>query len=249
MIKLEELCKCATQHLTKSQPDWERFADEFGSIFGCKMALFITSKNDDVVFLQSEKCIISTTSWDLVSAQFAKNISTFIGIMHDPVSPFIPSLRTDKLADSEYLNLDIVQRYMMPHRAFYLMMAFAALQDGSRLAMAVWRSDEEKDFCDIEKRRISIFMRFLATFFAPKNYAPINSVNEDLKLFGSRYSLTNSEVEIVLSLLQGHTLTQIAQDTDRAYRTVRWHMQNILEKCQVKSQKNLMSEFYRLIKR
>ena len=36
--------------------------------------------------------------------------------------------------------------------------------------------------------------------------------------------------------------------TDRSYGTVRWHVHNLLVKCNVKSQTNLLSEFYQLIK-
>ena len=66
--------------------------------------------------------------------------------------------------------------------------------------------------------------------------------------FGQKYGLTSTEIEILDGLLQGQTPSALAENTGRTYGTVRWHVQNILEKCQVNSQKGLLSEFYRLIR-
>ncbi|VAW24699.1 hypothetical protein MNBD_ALPHA11-707, partial [hydrothermal vent metagenome] len=59
---------------------------------------------------------------------------------------------------------------------------------------------------------------------------------------------TDTEIDILSALLQGQSLKIIAYETKRSYNTIRWHVQNILEKCQVKTQTNLLREFYRLIK-
>ena len=54
---------------------------------------------------------------------------------------------------------------------------------------------------------------------------------------------------MLAALLQGLSLRAIARESARTYGMVRWHVQNILEKCQINTQKNLLIEFYRLVKR
>ena len=79
------------------------------------------------------------------------------------------------------------------------------------------------------------------------NKSPLKKPDGALERFGSRYHLTDTEIIILSALIQGHSLREIAVETGRGYGTVRWHVQNILDKCQVSSQKTLLSEFYSLI--
>jgi len=249
MIELEKLYKCAEKHLTKPQQDWERFSAEFADVFDVELGLFLTPISEDVVFLHPEKKFIIATMPDAIEDYFREDLQDFVGIVHEPANPFQPSSRTDNLSDAEYLDIKIVQSFFLKHRAFYFMLAFADLSDNSRLVMVVWRSIQQSDFSDIEKQRIALFMRYLATFFDTERDHSISLPGDDIIKFSKKYGLTGTEMEILSALLEGHSLKSIATDTGRAYRTIRWHVQNILEKCQVTSQKNLLSEFYQLIKR
>jgi len=132
------------------------------------------------------------------------------------------------------------------------MVVYAILPDGSSLVLYVWRGERDRDYSDIEKQRLALFMRYLARLVRTGNpahaHASVHAPDKELLEFGTKYRLTEAEVSVLSGLLQGQSLKFIALDSDRSYGTVRWHVQNILEKCQVKSQKNLLGEFYRLIK-
>jgi DNA-binding NarL/FixJ family response regulator len=91
-------------------------------------------------------------------------------------------------------------------------------------------------------------MRYLATFLRTPGSLVAHASETELTLFGERYALTNTEVSILAALLRGYSLRNIAEESGRSYGTMRWHVQNILGKCQVKTQQNLLNEFYRLIK-
>ena len=71
--------------------------------------------------------------------------------------------------------------------------------------------------------------------------------NSQVDVFGTQHGLTKTEIEILSALLDGHSLRGIAENTKRTYGTTRWHVQNILSKCQVNNQKTLLREFYKLI--
>ncbi len=57
---------------------------------------------------------------------------------------------------------------------------------------------------------------------------------------GAKVGLTPSEIEVFSHLARGISVRSIADMTDRSYQTTRWHIQNILTKCGVQSQKELL---------
>jgi len=138
--------------------------------------------------------------------------------------------------------------FLEPNNVFFLMIVHAILPDNSLLVLYVWRGEQENDYSDIEKQRLALFMRYLASLTRIGSPAAAHAPDRELVDFGTRYRLTEAEVGILSDLLQGQSLKFIARESGRSYGTVRWHVQNILEKCQVKTQKNLLSEFYSLIK-
>lgn len=129
-----------------------------------------------------------------------------------------------------------------------MMLSYVISPNGLPLVLFIWRSQEEGDYSEIEKQRLALFMRYLSSFIRVKSEFLHKNSDDNIKEFGNKYSLTNTEIEILSNLLNGHSLREISKETSRSYRTVRWHVRNLLEKCQVKSQKNLLSEFYKLIK-
>jgi DNA-binding CsgD family transcriptional regulator len=115
-------------------------------------------------------------------------------------------------------------------------------------ALAVWRDERLDDFTDNEKQRLALFMRHLIKVVGA-DALPMGEPSEEINLFGRKYGLTEKEIEILSALIQGYSLREIGNETNRSYGTMRWHMQNIREKCHVKNQRNLLREFYTLIKR
>ena len=92
------------------------------------------------------------------------------------------------------------------------------------------------------------FMRLLAKVIGPSAVSPETPPARDVQQFGEKHALTQAEVNILADLLEGQSLKAIASRTNRSYGTVRWHVHNLLVKCNVQSQTNLLSEFYQLIK-
>lgn len=248
MIELEKLYEAAGNHLGKPLQDWEGFAADFEGIFNSTMVLFRSGGETEGIYMRSPDELIAGTNPELFAEYFKVDVSKFSGILKDPTNPFEPARRTDNMGDDEFRSLDIVQGFGASNGIFYLMLVFAVLPDKSSLVMIVTRDETADDFSDMEKQRIALFMRYLATFIRRGEYGPVHAPDDELTAFGQRYALTKTETEILSELLQGQSLRAISENSGRTYRTVRWHVQNLLDKCQVKSQKNLLSEFYRLIK-
>ncbi len=248
MYALEKLYESAEKNLDKNNQDWGNFAKEFEQIFGCEMALYRSAPNNEGLTVFSYNDIIVTTDKKTIKQYFDEKIYEYEEILPDPENPFEPARRTDMMSDEEYCSFELAQKYLLPNNVFYLMVVYSLLCDGSALVLFVWRGKGKKDFSDIEKQRLTLFMRYLSTLI--KIIDPVKSQedNENIVIFGKKYNLTDTEISILSSLLQGHSLKQIAHETNRKYGTVRWHVQNILQKCQAKNQKKLLSEFYALIK-
>jgi len=208
--------------------------------------LFKRGNRGDLYALPQE--LIAGTNPELFAEYFKVDVNDFTGILKDSTNPFEPARRTDNMGDEEFKYLDVIQKFALPNDIFFLMLVFAILPDKSNLVMMMTRNEASQDFSDTEKQRIALFMRCLATFVRRGDYGPVHTPDDDLIEFGERYGLTKTEIEILSELLQGQSLKAISKNSGRTYRTVRWHVQNILNKCQVKSQRNLLSEFYRLIK-
>ncbi len=248
MIELEKLYDCADRHLLAKVQNWDRFASDFEVVFGSKMALYRpTLAKDGLDFLSMDE-LIATTSREVMIEFFEREIIKFGRMFEDAGNPLEPFRRTDVLSDDEYRSSEVTKAFLLPNDVFFLMIVYAILSDGSVLVLYVWRSERERDYSDIEKQRLALFMRYLARLVRIGSPSPVYAPDKELLEFGTKYRLTEAEVSVLSGLLQGQSLKFIALDSDRSYGTVRWHVQNILEKCQVKSQKNLLGEFYRLIK-
>lgn len=176
-------------------------------------------------------------------------------MFEDNPNPLEPFRRSDIMSDEEYRAHEITKLFLKNNDVFYLMAVYAILPNGFPLVLFLWRGENKSDFSDIEKQRITLFMRHLATLVTSDrvnlDFADIIGAkpSNEIIVFGEKYFLTKTEVKILSYLINGNSLKMIAEETDRSYGTVRWHVQNILAKCQVKNQKNLLNEFYGLIKR
>ncbi len=248
MIELEKLYDCADRHLSKEVQDWDRFASDFGAIFGSKMALYRPGNVAAGLDFLSMDELIATTDREIMIEFFEKKIIKYGRMFDDAGNPLEPFRRTDVLNDDEYRSSEVTKAFLQPNDVFFLMIVYAVLPDDSLLVLYLWRGENQQDYSDIEKQRIALFMRYLRVLVRKLNPASAQPPNRQLLDFGEKYSLTKSEIIVLSKLLEGHSLKSISQDIDRSYGTVRWHVQNILEKCQVKSQKNLLGEFYGLIK-
>ncbi len=252
MEKLENLYDCADKYLLKDKQDWSGFARGFSEIFDAKMALHrpkaVQENNVRLDFVELDE-IISTTNPETMKEFLEKGMIKLEPMFKEVGNPFEPFRRTDILSDKEYLEFEISQQFLLPNNVFYLMIVHAILADNSFLVLYIWRGKENEDFSEIEKQRLALFMRYLARLVRVGTYETNDDVNNEIIKFGKKYHLTETETEILADLLEGKSLRYIADSSDRSYGTVRWHVQNILQKCQVKSKKNLLNEFYALIKR
>lgn len=248
MIELEKLYDCADRHLAGKAQDWDSFASEFEVVFGSKMALYRPSVTGGRLDFLSMDELISTTNREIMEEFFEKKIIDYGVMFEDAGNPLEPFRRTDFLSDDEYRSSEVTKIFLKPNDVFYMMIVHAILPDNSLLVLYLWRGENGQDYSEIEKQRIALFMRYLRVLIRKLN--PLRTYSPDMELseFGKKYSLTKSEIMVLSKLLEGHSLKSISKDIDRSYGTVRWHVQNILEKCQVKSQKKLLGEFYGLIK-
>ena len=249
MIELEKLYEIADARLLQTAPEWRTFAREFQEIFGAKMALhrprYVSAKTGKT----SPDIIIATTSADIMAQYFGEELYKNNDLRIDPDCPFEPVKRTDTITDKQMKKLPYWESFLRPHKIHFVMAVFAVLSDGSFLVLFVWRDKKGLDFSDIEKQRLALFMRHIAMIVGADETKIVRTPSEAIINFGNKYHLTGSEIEILSSLIQGHSLKGIANETERSYGTVRWHVRNLLHKCHVKTQQNLLTEFYRLIKR
>ncbi len=253
MIELEKLYDCAEEYLVNNNADWSGFASGFEARFGSRMALYQpATPADESLDIVSSSEIIATTDPKIVAQYFDEKIYELEEeTIDEPESPFEPIRRTDSMGDEKFRELEIARKYMIPNGIFYKMVIFSIFPNGSPLVLFVWRDEDAEDFSDVEKQRLTLFMRYLANLVSSANNVPASMseppVDSRIHEFGEKYGLTRSEVGILSAMLIGQSLKFIAQSSDRSYGTVRWHVQNILTKCQVKSQKTLLKEFYGLI--
>ncbi len=248
MLNLEKLYDSAEKNLTKKKQNWLSFTDDFKKIFCSEMTLYCSTLDNSGMSASSYDDVIATSNPKAIKQYFEDGFHEYSAILPDPKNPFEPAKRTDSLSDSEFIKIEVTQKFLLPNNFFYLMVIFSILPDGSSLVLFVTRGEGEVDFSDEEKQRLALFMRYLATLIKATGSINLQAPDVEIKNFGQKYNLTETEVEILSALLQGRSLKMIAEETNRSYGTVRWHVQNILEKCQVRTQKNLLSEFYSLIK-
>jgi len=244
MITLEKIYDCAQRHLENGR-DWAGFSAEFGEIFDCSFALYRTSGNNRAT-LSAEESVLATSNLDCMRDFFENQFYEMRPMQEGDLTPLEPHRRTDYFSDEQVRELGPFYAFMQRHSVFYLMIAPALLPDGSLLSLTVWRSEDDDDFDDVEKQRLALFMRYL---LALVRQGEVGSIKHEARLlkFGACYGLTDAEIEVLGALLSGHSLRDIAKSTERSYGTIRWHVRNILSKCHVNSQKNLLHEFYALI--
>lgn len=248
MIELEKLYQCAEINLQGKSQDWDGFAKSFKLAFEARLMLYTPTFEEDVLAWRSSNGLIATTDPEVAAKYIGNKMYEHTHIPEQSLSPLEPFRRTDALSDDQYKSLTIARNFYLPNNMFYLIASIAVLRDSSHLILVAARSEQQSDFSDIEKQRLSLFMRYLATFLRTPGSLVAQASETELTLFGERYALTNTEVRILAALLQGYSLRNIAQESGRSYGTMRWHVQNILGKCQVKTQQNLLNEFYQLIK-
>jgi DNA-binding CsgD family transcriptional regulator len=161
----------------------------------------------------------------------------------------VPIRRSDVLSDEEFLNLGELSQFLLQHGAFHFSTTPAILPDGSYLGLYTWRDQHQSDISDIEVQRLALFMRHLMVMVDVTALIPIEPAGphyqrEAMHGFAEQHGLTETENRILVALLSGHAPRSIASQTDRSYGIVRWHIQNILEKCGVNSQKELFRAFF-----
>jgi len=246
MIELEKLYDCAEKHLSE-HPDWENFATSFSEIFGASFALY---RDKEIQEENPENAVdvISTNDPDCLSEFNEMRLLGPMPIEEGSLPPLEPNRRTDFISDEEVRKLGAYYEFMQRHNVFYLMIVPAMMPDEKILSLTLWRSEESEDFSDIEKQRMGLFMRHLLALVKEPEVV-VDAHSAALDSFGEKYDLTSAELDVLAELLSGQSLREIAKSSDRSYGTVRWHVRNILSKCQVSNQQNLLREFYALITR
>ncbi|WP_306141736.1 helix-turn-helix transcriptional regulator [Roseibium sp. MMSF_3412] len=246
MLKLEMLYNCARDNLEGEPKDWAGFTDGFHKLMEAEFALYVVA-NDENGWVEDTLTLLATNKPDIVEAYMNGGFHRQNQIKEAELQSLEPSRRTDMLSDEEFLNIATVNDFYVKHGLFFMMIVPAILQDGRFASLMVWRDRDENDFDDMEKMRLGLFMRYLIKVIAPQNLLH-EEASSEMMLFGKTYGLTNAEIDVLSYLLEGYSLRKIASETDRSYGTVRWHIRNILEKCQVPDQKNLVRQFYALVK-
>ncbi|VAW21349.1 hypothetical protein MNBD_ALPHA11-715, partial [hydrothermal vent metagenome] len=230
MIELEKLYESARVRLDKKNQGWLGFAADFEEIFQSKFVLYRPTFDNGVSALRSRENLIASTNLKLVDEYIKKRVFDSNQIHDDSLNPFEPSRRSDVICDSIYEEIDIVKSYFLPNGIFYMLAVSALLTDKSYLMLVTWRAQTQNDFSDSEMQRLALFMRYLAVLVRGDNQIDAQTSNTEVKEFGQKYGLTDTEIDILSALLQGQSLKIIAYETKRSYNTIRWHVQNILEK-------------------
>lgn len=248
MIILEKLYDCAERHLATEAKDWPAFAEAFKGVFDANVCIYrIAFAEDGQTPVGLD--FIATTDAEFSSKYVEKEIHLLHPVKESSLTPMIPVRRSDLMNDEDFLNLGDLSDFLMEHGAFHFSTTPAILPDGSYLGLYTWRDRHQSDLSDVEIQRLALFMRHLMVMVDVSALIPIKPggtqrQREAMGCFADRFKLTDTENRILLALLSGHAPRSIASQTDRSYGTVRWHIQNILEKCGVNSQKELFRAFF-----
>jgi DNA-binding CsgD family transcriptional regulator len=243
---LEQLYHCVETHLAHGQPRWPGFCSQFRLLFRADVVLYRV-KHDPDGRPSNDMEFIATSNVPVMSAYFERRIFEHHPISEADLAPLEPVRRSDLMTDDELLQHGALSEFLIKYDIFYQIVVPALMRDGTYLGLYLWRTRRESDFSDLEKQRLALLMRYLLAVVSD-DYLVWGPARPDVVAFGRKFDLTQAEIEILDALLEGLSPKQIARDTARSYGTVRWHIQKILEKCQVSSQRGLLSEFYRLVK-
>ena len=249
MIEIEKMYECAQHCLLEGNIDWERFGKEFSVLLHSEMIVYTTEPSADKMDLTPRGNVITTTDQAMLDRYFQIRAYEKFYLMPDPQTPYQPVRRSERMDDETFQQHPLTELFFSPFGIFHFTIVYSNLLDGRFLVMYVWRDDTRDDYSDIEKQRLALFMRHLATIVTFVPAPTTREVDPQVLQFGARFGLTSTETEMLEELLQGKSLRGIAKGSGRTYGTVRWHVHNILKKCHVKNQQNLLGEFYRLIRR
>ncbi len=244
---LEQLYDAARDHLEEGRLDWQAFAGNFRWIFDAH-CMFYRVRNDERGWEDDSLEIIATTDEPVVRKCVELGFHRQMQIRESELPSLEPARRTDMFPDEEFRKLGAFYDFFSSNGLFYMMIVPARLSDGTDLSFLVWRDEAGGDFSDAEKMRLGLFVRYLMKTVDTEALVH-QQPNDKLRHFGATFDLTRTEIEILSYLLEGYSLKAIAAETGRTYGTVRWHIRNLLEKCQVKSQTNLLRQFYALIEK
>lgn len=246
MEVLERLYDCADTHLDNSGQDWEGFKSDFCGIFESEM-VFYRITFDPVSKTPSAFDVIVSSKPEAAKEYVDRKLYALHPVDEESLAPLEPILRSEIMSDDQLKGLDVMSDFVERHGYFYQLIAPAILPDGTFLGLVVWRNESEGDFNAMDKQRIALFMRHLLAKVQLRKLVSMK-VDNDVTSYGRQFNLTKTETEILTALLDGHSLRSISDNTSRTYGTIRWHVQNILSKCQVSNQKALLTNFYSLIK-
>lgn len=246
MIILEKLYESAAARLTSGAPDWAGFAEDFRTIFNAHMILYRPQFEADNVTMHTLGTIV-TSDPEMEAEYVRQKLYVNHPVPEQNLTPLEPLRRNETISDEMFRQIGARYDFFETFGMFHMMIVPAKLPDGDNLALMVWRPEDAENFSDIEKQRAALFMRYLLSLIGAVRHQS-SEMDNQVAAFGARYNLTDAETEVLAALLSGEPLRQIAAGSGRSYGTVRWHVQNILEKCQVSNQKNLLREFYSLIR-
>ena len=244
---LAHLYRSAEKWLHSEPPGWQGFMRDFARIFGADAVLYSIQFEQDRQQVR-EISVIATSDPPTVARYVSEEIYRHAQIPESQLTPLEPVRRSDVFGDAQFEALGPLADFMLEVGIYYLIAVPALLSDGTFTTLAAWRNKARGDFSDLEKQRLSLFMRHLMAVVGEDDLR-LERPAEEVEAFGAKWGLTGAETELLAALLQGLSLKEMAAQSGRSYGTVRWHMQNILNKCQVGSQKDLLREFYALIKR
>lgn len=244
---LADLYNSAEKQLAAETPRWEQFMGDFRTVFSAHVVLYYISFEQDMRTIRKFS-VIATSNPEATKRYVDEKIYLHHQIPETSLAPLEPARRTDDVDDETFRQLGPLADFLIANGMFYQLVVPAILEDGTFASIGVWRDEPEGDFSDLEKQRLSLFMRHLMALINQQDLR-LEKPDGEVAAFGRKWALTTSETEVLAALLQGLSLKHVAKQTNRSYGTVRWHVQNMLTKCQVTSQKNLLREFYRLIRK
>ena len=216
-------------------------------VCAAEAALYTTGYSPDGSEVRAFSMIASSAP-RVTDAYVQKQIYRYLRVPENTLAPLEPALRSDYLSDAEFEQPGPVADFMIPAGMYHLIAVPALLADDSVTTLTAWRDRGAANFSALEKQRLALFMRHLVALVGEESLA-LEKPRLEVAAFGRHWGLTESETDLLAALLQGLSLREAAEQSGRSYGTVRWHMQNILSKCQVASQKDLLREFYALIRR